>query len=59
MAAITFHQVQTSPTAPALACDTCGCLVPSGDRERAAHSEWHREREEIVVDLTQIKLAVA
>ena len=53
---LTFHQVQ-SPTA--LACDRCGCLVPSGERERAAHTEWHREREEIVVDLRAVKTLVA
>lgn len=57
--AATFHPVQLPPNVPTLACDECGCLVDQSDRGRTAHSRWHEEREEIVVDLRAVKTLVA
>lgn len=52
MAAMTFHPISS---ATLLACDKCGCIVGSDNRERDAHQHWHDERDEIVVDLTVVR----
>lgn len=42
-----------------IACDTCGGVIDGSERGRTLHAEWHREREEIVVDLREVKSKVA
>ena len=42
-----------------MACDECGSMVDSSERGRTLHAAWHAERAEIVVDVRDLKLAVA
>lgn len=52
--AVLFHKADST-----LACDECGCMVDSSERGRVAHESWHNERDQVVVDLREIKTKVA
>ena len=54
--AVTFHSVPGQSTA--LACDECGAMVSKEDRDRVLHDRWHRDRDELIVDLTRENVVI-
>lgn len=58
---MTFHSFH--PGTLSVACDSCGAMVASTDRDKTLHGEWHEANEaklhEVVVDLRSVEAKVA